>query len=147
MNNAPVVTTATSTTLYNWFCPSDQPLGSLPSGGGQLCYDTLSNCADGPNSCDSTKPCAVDYQACPTGIAGSAGGHSIMCQNDYPEGALPNGFGTWCVMAPFTTSRLIRGCRRSRLHVHLLAQQRCSLTSATQLPLHGSKCQRLLLFI
>ena len=32
---------------YQWFCESDQPLGSLPTGSGLLSYDTLEHCMSG----------------------------------------------------------------------------------------------------
>ena len=49
-------------------CP---PIGSLPSGSGALCYDTLANCHEGANACGTNPgdvPCKLDLGTCATGV-------------------------------------------------------------------------------
>ena len=52
--------------LLSHFCA-----GSLPSGSGALCYDTLTHCHEGANACGTNKgdtPCILDFGTCATGM-------------------------------------------------------------------------------
>lgn len=70
----------------NWFfCPDDQPLGSVMNGGGILCYDTVLQCNYGPNPCSLNEPCVEDRTACSTGPAALRG--NFVCQGSTPAGA------------------------------------------------------------
>ena len=47
-----------------YFCARDAPVGSLPDGGGELCYDSAAHCFNGPNPCGVSSPCALDQVGC-----------------------------------------------------------------------------------
>ena len=84
-----------------YFCAKDSPVGSLPDGGGELCYNTPGNCFNGPNPCGINSPCALDYTVCSTGEAGP-NPYNWFCELDTPIGqqsnnaALPSGSGLLC---------------------------------------------------
>ena len=76
-------------------CSGTYPPGSLPNGGGQLCYDSYADCVYGPNACNDTVPCVLDPATCSTGVAGPTK-NNYFCPQDMPVNGLPNGGGQLC---------------------------------------------------
>ena len=76
-------------------CTAVYPPGSLPNGGGQLCYDTFSDCVGGPNACNDSVPCTNSPSVCGTGVAGPTS-NNWFCPGDMPVNRLPNGGGQLC---------------------------------------------------
>lgn len=78
-----------------WFnCPFDTPTGGVPDGSGELCYDTVSNCNNGPNPCSLSLPCVLDFPTCATGAATLGGNY--RCPLTMPNKSLPQGAGKLC---------------------------------------------------
>ena len=85
-----------------WFyCAKDTPTGSVPDGGGELCWGSPGACFNGPNACGPGTPCGLDFATCSTGPAGPAP-NNWYCSLDTPVGtqtgnpALPSGSGMLC---------------------------------------------------
>ena len=76
-------------------CKASYPPGSLPTGGGQLCYASYANCIGGPNACTDTVPCILDAATCATGVAGPTS-NNYFCPLDMPSNSQPNGGGQLC---------------------------------------------------
>ena len=128
-----------------YFCQKDLPVGSAADGGGELCYSTASDCANGPNACGPDTPCAPDPATCSTGPAGPAP-TNWYCALDTPVGAasgvaaLPSGSGVlcWdsvadCLQGPNACAAAAAGCVRSNATARL-----CSTGLAASNPV-GSK--------
>ena len=80
---------------YNWFCSKDYPTGSGVNAAGQLCYDSATDCVNGPNSCNANTPCQLDMATCATGAV-SGTPKQYFCPLSMPAGALPQGGGKLC---------------------------------------------------
>lgn len=80
----------------------------------------------GPSICNATStPCVVDQSLCPTGISGSAATpHLFLCQGDYPDGAEPTGFGSWCFNTPGNCTKAPNSCSSSQPCIQ--APNRCA---------------------
>jgi len=80
-----------------WYCPTDTPPNAYPNGFGSYCYTDVQSCTNGPNACNSTFTCSVNYVVCSTGVAGGiAPKASYFCQIDLPIGSLPTEQGLLC---------------------------------------------------
>jgi len=88
-------------TSFWHFCAKDFAIGSVADGGGQLCYNNAGNCFNGPNPCNLSTPCAIDFPTCSTGPAGPTPSN-YYCSLDTPVGiqtqvpALASGSGMLC---------------------------------------------------
>ena len=87
--------------LYGFFCKSDVPNGAVPTAAGGLCYDTIDNCIQGPNSCDGGAPCSASATICSTGPAAFSG-NVMFCATDAPHGSIANGAGALCYVSEET---------------------------------------------
>ena len=94
----------------NYICAQGNPNGSLPNGGGRLCYDSVDNCASGPNLCDNTT-CSLQYQRCSTGVAGGAlVPHRYLCSLDINPATKAMGSGLYCYSTPLLCQSAANGC-------------------------------------
>ena len=101
-------------TSNNYFCPLDMPSNSLPDGGGQLCYNSATDCINGPNYCSDSNTCVTDTATCGTGAVGPTS-YNTFCKFDQPQtlstspaspGSLPDAAGGNCY---FTQSDCLKG--------------------------------------
>jgi len=114
---------------HSYFCPFDIPNGAIPNGGGQLCYNSVEACSQGPNSCNTTlNPalCEPQLGICSTGQAAGTGlatvalhdsgatagvvGYNFFCLTDLPAGSLPAGSGAVCYQSQDQCSNGPNGC-------------------------------------
>ena len=69
-----------------FFCQEDyRYINAVANGGGQLCYLSAGDCANGPNVCGDAMPCERDLSTCSTGIAGPYP-NNWFCPLDTPVG-------------------------------------------------------------
>ena len=81
----------------SWYCASNLPKGSQPNAVGIYCFDSLENCAAGPNACNVAAPCGVSLPQCQSGLASAdALRYSTFCASSVPPNSLQNGAGTFC---------------------------------------------------
>jgi hypothetical protein len=92
--------------LHRFVCPKDVPPGSLPNGGGQLCYNSADDCVNGPNYCANSTTCVTNAATCGTGMVGPMK-LNTFCQFDQPStraatpataGSLPTASGANCYL-------------------------------------------------
>ena len=97
-----------------YFCPKDLPPSSLPNGGGQLCYNSVGDCLNGPNYCTDSATCVTNAATCGTGMVGPMK-LNTFCQFDQPNtqaatpatpGSLPAASGANCY---FSQSECLTG--------------------------------------
>ena len=95
----------------NYYCAFSSIGGSVPNGGGQLCFQTLSSCLNAPNACllNGTYQCTPRPDLCGTGMAANSG--SVWtCSSDLPAGALPNGGGNYCYLDQSSCDNALNAC-------------------------------------
>ena len=91
-------------------CALSLPNGSMPNGGGRLCYDSQQNCLLGPNTCDNTT-CSLQVSRCATGMAvGALQPYQWLCSNDINPTSKATGSGTYCYSTPVSCETAANGC-------------------------------------
>ena len=82
---------------FNYYCEYSTPLGGIPAGSGQLCFDSYAHCMNAPNACNPASEfggafnaafnCTVRTDLCSTGQAGGTA-NVFVCPADVPGAAL-----------------------------------------------------------
>jgi len=82
---------------YNYYCEFSTPLGGIPAGSGQLCFDSYEHCMNAPNACNPASAfdgafnaafnCTLRTDLCSTGQSGGTG-NNFVCPADVPGAAL-----------------------------------------------------------
>ena len=82
---------------FNYYCSYSTPLGGIPAGSGQLCFDSYDHCMNAPNACNPNSTfqgafnpafnCTQRTDLCATGQAAGSGA-TIVCPADVPGAAL-----------------------------------------------------------
>ena len=84
-------------TPATWYCPSDTPPNAFPAGFGSYCFTDLASCTNGPNACNASFACSVNFVVCSTGVAGGVAPlASYFCSLDLPSGSLATEQGLLC---------------------------------------------------
>ena len=97
MDTATCATGAAAGLGFSYYCEYSTPLGGIPAGSGQLCFDDYDHCMNAPNACNPGSTfggvfnaafnCTARTDLCSTGQAGGTS-HTYVCPADVPGAAL-----------------------------------------------------------